>query len=63
MFSRLMKKENVGAVLVLIGLLLAIGFAGSSDIGSMSFVKAVGGALMGLAVMVIGALMIGGEAE
>lgn len=63
MFSRLMKKENIGAVLVLIGMLLMIGAAGSCDIGAMSFLKAIIGAFVGLGVMGLGAVMIGGEAE
>ena len=61
MLSRLMNRKKVGAVLVLIGLFLAAGFAGSSDIGSMSFFKAALGALVSMGVMVAGAVLIGGE--
>lgn len=61
MLSRLMKRKTVGAVLVLIGLFLAAGFAGSCDIGSMCFFKAALGALVSLAIMGAGAVLIGGE--
>lgn len=61
MLSRLMNRKKVGAMLVLIGLFLAAGFAGSSDIGSMCFFKAALGALVSMGVMVAGAVLIGGE--
>lgn len=61
MLSRLMNRKTVGAVLVLIGLFLAAGFAGSSDIGSMCFLKAALGALVSMGIMVAGAILIGGE--
>lgn len=63
MFSRLMNRKTVGAVLVLIGLFLAAGFAGSCDTGSMCFFKAALGALVSLAMMGAGAVLIGGEAD
>lgn len=56
-------RKTIGAVLVLIGLFLAVGFAGSSDIGSIPFLKAVLGAIGSLGLMGAGALLIGGEAE
>ena len=61
MLSRLMNRKTVGAGLVLIGLLLAAGFAGSCDTGSMCFFKAALGALVSLILMGSGAVLIGGE--
>ena len=63
MLSRLMNRKTVGAGLVLIGLFLAAGFAGSCDTGSMSFLKAALGALVCLAMMGSGAVLIGGESN
>ena len=53
-------RKTIGAVLVLIGLFLTVGFAGSSDIGSISFLKAVLGAIGSLGLMGTGAMLIGG---
>lgn len=62
MLSRLIRnRKTTGAGLVLIGLFLAAGFAGSCDTGSMSFLKAALGALASLAMMGSGAVLIGGE--
>lgn len=61
MLSRLINRKKIGAMLVLIGLFLAAGFAGSCDIGSMCFVKAALGALVSMGVTVAGAVLIGGE--
>ena len=61
MLSRLMNRKTVGASLVLIGLFFAAGFAGSCDTGSMCFFKAALGALVSLAIMGAGAVLIGGE--
>lgn len=62
MLSRLIRnRKTIGAGLVLIGLFLAAGFAGSCDTGSMSFLKAALGALASLAMMGSGAVLIGGE--
>ena len=61
MLSRLMNRKTVGAFLVLIGLFLAAGFAGSCDTGSMCFFKAALGALVSLILMGSGAVLIGGE--
>lgn len=62
MLSRLIRnRKTIGAGLVLIGLFLAAGFAGSCDTGSMSFLKAALGALVSLAMMGSGAVLIGGE--
>lgn len=62
MLSRLIRnRKKIGAGLVLIGLFLAAGFAGSCDTGSMSFLKAALGALVSLAMMGSGAVLIGGE--
>ena len=61
MLSRLMNRKTVGAGLVLIGLFLAAGFAGSCDTGSMCFFKAALGALVSLILMGSGAVLIGGE--
>lgn len=62
MLSRLIRnRKTIGAGLVLIGLFLAAGFAGSCDTGSMCFFKAALGALVSLAMMGAGAVLIGGE--
>lgn len=61
MLSRLMNRKTVGAGLVLIGLFLAAGFAGSCDTGSLCFFKAALGALVSLTLMGSGAVLIGGE--
>ena len=61
MLSRLMNRKTVGAGLVLIGLFMAAGFAGSCDTGSMCFFKAALGALVSLTIMGSGAVLIGGE--
>lgn len=62
MLSRLIRnRKTIGAGLVLIGLFLAAGFAGSCDTGSVSFLKAALGALVSLAMMGSGAVLIGGE--
>lgn len=61
MLSRLMNRKTVGASLVLIGLFLAAGFAGSCDTGSMCLFKAALGALVSLTLMGTGAVLIGGE--
>lgn len=64
MLSRLIRnRKTIGAGLVLIGLLLAAGFAGSCDTGSMSFLKAALGALVSLTIMGSGAVLIGGESN
>lgn len=63
MLSRLINRKTIGAVLVLIGFMFAIGLAGSSDIGSISFVKAALGAIGSLAIMGAGAKLIGGELD
>ena len=64
MLSRLIRnRKTIGAGLVLIGLLLAAGFAGSCDTGSMSFLKAALGALASLAMMGSGAVLIGGDED
>ena len=63
MFSKV-KRERVGAVLVLAGFLALIGIAGTSDIGRISSVLAmIGEGIVCLAVMTAGAFMIGGEPD
>lgn len=60
MFNKV-KRETIGAILVLISFLLLIGFAGSSDIGAGGSVLAlIGEGIMCLAGMTVGAYMIGG---
>jgi len=61
MRSRLINRKTIGTVLVLVGLVSAIGLAGSSDIGSIPFLKAVIGAMGSLALMGAGAVLLGGE--
>lgn len=63
MRSGLINRKTIGAVLVLIGFLFAIGLAGSSDVGSIPFLKAVLGAVGCLGMMGIGTKLIGGGAE
>ena len=63
MLSRLMNRKNIGTVLVLVGFILAIGLAGSSDIGSIPFLKAVIGAIGSLILMGSGAVLLGGAAD
>lgn len=63
MLSRLINRKTIGAVLVLIGFLFAIGLAGSSDVGSVPFLKAVLGAIGSIVMMGAGAKLIGGDAE
>ena len=63
MLSRLINRKTIGAVLVLIGFLFAIGLAGSSDVGSVSLLKAVFGAIGSIVMMGAGAKLIGGDAE
>ena len=63
MRSGLINRKTIGAVLVLIGFLFAIGLAGSSDVGSVPFLKAVFGAVGCLGLIGIGAKLIGGGAE
>lgn len=60
MLSRLMNRKNIGTVLVLVGFVIAIGLAGSSDIGSIPFLKAAIGAIGSLVLMGAGAMLIGG---
>lgn len=60
MLSRLMNRKNIGTVLVLVGFVSAIGLAGSSDVGSIPFLKAVIGAIGSLVLMGAGAMLIGG---
>ncbi len=63
MLSRLMNRKNIGTVLVLVGFVLVIGLAGSSDIGSIPFPKAVIGAIGSLVLMGAGAVLLGGAAD
>lgn len=63
MRSRLINRKNIGTVLVLVGFVLAIGLAGSSDIGSIPFLKAVIGAIGSLILMGFGAVLLGGAAD
>ena len=63
MLSRLINRKTIGAVLVLIGFLFAIGLAGSSDVGSVPLLKAVLGAIGSIVLMGAGAKLIGGDAE
>lgn len=60
MLSRLINRKTIGAVLVLIGFLFAIGLAGSCDVGSVPLLKAVLGAVGCLGMMGIGTKLIGG---
>lgn len=46
--------KHIYRLCLVVGLLLAIGAAGGSDMGSLSFVKAVWYALGGLSLFVIG---------
>ena len=63
MRSGLINRKTIGAVLVLIGFLFAFGLAGSSDVGSIPFLKAVFGAIGSIVLMGAGAKLIGGDAE
>ena len=63
MFGKI-RRETVGGILVLIGFVLLIGFAGTSDIGQGGSVLAlIGKGIVCLIGMTIGAYMIGGEAD
>jgi hypothetical protein len=63
MFSRRELKRTIGAVIVLIGFGLLIGIAGSDDIGHGAILPLMLKGIGCLAVMGVGAKMVGGEPD
>lgn len=62
--AKMLNRKTLGATLVLIGLFVLIGIAGTSDVGrGGSLLSMIASGIVCLAVMGAGAKLIGGGAE